>query len=753
MDVAALILNPSIEADFIILNQLLLHPNTQQFDTIHLQLADLVHVRNPSQTFVEPILNELIAQILNGIQPFYYGVWVYYPWSHRLVHTLPESEFLEVRTNRNLHKITVQEQKLLKTKKVGIIGLSVGQSVALTMAIERACGELVIADFDTLELSNLNRIRSGIHNIGISKVAMVAREIAEIDPFLKVTCYPAGITSDNLVAFLSLPTPLDVLIDECDTLHIKIEARKYARQLGIPVLMDTSDRGLLDIERFDIEPSRPLFHGYMGALEAKNFEEITPDQRLSIIAQIVGARTVSSRLKASVLEMGFSNRAWPQLASAVALGGSIVTDSTRRILLEEPVTSGRYYIDLSEKIVKKEAPQKEETIVTKPVLAGKWDKPIADYFAMHKSPPTIPIFPKEIITTLVKSGCAAPSSGNNQPWNWVYKGGILFLFHDTSRTNAFGDFLQIPTYISMGAAIENIYLAADNMGLEAMVSEFPIDNQSPLFAAIILHKKNNHDSPLGNILAAQILQRNTDRRHYNNEKIEKHHLAHLKILAEESTVKANIQILETTPELEALGSIVAEMDRIRLLHPIAHKDFFNTELRWTIAQAQASGDGIDLPSLHLSAGDTVGVQLLSDPDTATILNAIDGGDKLLENAKNMFKATAAVVFITVPQHLPQQYLQGGRCMEKIWLYCTAYNIAVQPIVSPLYFFYRHLFGNNNNLSPKEIAKITLLRNKFSQLFNTQNHNGEIVMLRLGRAEKITHLPIRRPIEEVLWIEQ
>jgi ribosomal protein S18 acetylase RimI-like enzyme len=31
--------------------------------------------------------------------------------------------------------------------------------------------------------------------------------------------------------------------------------------------MDTSDRGLLDIERFDLEPERPIFHGLIGDVD------------------------------------------------------------------------------------------------------------------------------------------------------------------------------------------------------------------------------------------------------------------------------------------------------------------------------------------------------------------------------------------------------------------------------------------------------------------------------------------------------
>src|SRR5690606_8877090 len=112
---------------------------------------------------------------------------------------LEEEDFIKLRTSRNRYKISDAEQKALFTKKIGIIGLSVGQSVALSLAMERSFGELRIADFDTLDLSNMNRIRTGLYNLGLSKSWMVAREIAEIDPFLKVTVYDQGITEENMV--------------------------------------------------------------------------------------------------------------------------------------------------------------------------------------------------------------------------------------------------------------------------------------------------------------------------------------------------------------------------------------------------------------------------------------------------------------------------------------------------------------------------------------------------------------------------
>jgi tRNA A37 threonylcarbamoyladenosine dehydratase len=55
-----------------------------------------------------------------------------------------------------------------------------------------------LADFDTLELTNLNRVPASVMDLGVNKAVVAARRIAEIDPYLRVIVQPDGITADNL---------------------------------------------------------------------------------------------------------------------------------------------------------------------------------------------------------------------------------------------------------------------------------------------------------------------------------------------------------------------------------------------------------------------------------------------------------------------------------------------------------------------------------------------------------------------------
>lgn len=327
------------------------NPQIVIVDEIQSQLEELIKLRHPQEKLAEKELSQKIKAHVGEINIDNYGVWVYYPWRNTLVHLLDQKEFVEVRTNRNQYKITPEEEEVLATKKIGIIGLSVGKAIALTIAMERICGEIVLADFDVIELSNLNRIQTGVHHFNTKKTIVVAREIAEIDPYLKVTCYNEGLTEVNINDFFTKDKKLDICIEVCDGLEIKILARQKAKQLGIPVVMTTSDRGMTDIERFDLDKETPIFHGLINHIPISSLKDLeTNKEKAKVVEAILGTENMSELLKSSLKEISKTITTWPQLASCVITGGGVTCNVARRILLNKKLSSGRYYVDIDELI-------------------------------------------------------------------------------------------------------------------------------------------------------------------------------------------------------------------------------------------------------------------------------------------------------------------------------------------------------------------------------------------------------------------
>ncbi|GLZ78477.1 ubiquitin activation protein [Actinorhabdospora filicis] len=309
-------------------------------DTIEDQIGELISSRDP-KTVPDPTQR---AEQLAGLAAWEYGTWVHYPWSARLVHVLPREEFRLVRTDRNRGKIERPEQRRLLGRTIGVAGLSVGNSAAVTLALEGIGGRFRLADFDDFGLSNLNRLRAGVADLAVNKTVLTARQLFEIDPYLDIEIFPDGLHEGNLADFVD---GLDLLVEECDSPHVKIAARERARLLGVPVVMDCNDRGMLDVERFDLEPARPLLHGRIR-ITAQEAAGLSRDERIALILDMVDLDRISPELRASIAELGRTLSSWPQLASGVALGGALVTDAARRILLGGDCPSGRYYTDFTE---------------------------------------------------------------------------------------------------------------------------------------------------------------------------------------------------------------------------------------------------------------------------------------------------------------------------------------------------------------------------------------------------------------------
>ncbi|HWV67886.1 Rv1355c family protein [Chitinophaga sp.] len=326
-------------------------PHLRINDHIDSQLKELMKIRNPTKRLTAAEYEEKVQAYLNGVSPEEFGVWVYYPWNGQVVHIVNEPEFIELRTSRNQHKITAEEIAVLSKKKIGIVGLSVGQSIALTLVMERICGELRLADFDRLELTNMNRIRCGVHNLQVPKVVIAAREIAELDPFIKVKIYGDGMTEANMDDFFTADGVLDIFVEECDGVDIKILSRIKAKSLKIPVVMEMNDRGMIDIERFDLEPDRPLMHGLIPEVDIDTLKGLTDAEKLPVFSPMLALENASARMKYSLGEIGKTITTWPQLASSVVLGGALVADTCRRIALDQLKSSGRYYIDFEQLIV------------------------------------------------------------------------------------------------------------------------------------------------------------------------------------------------------------------------------------------------------------------------------------------------------------------------------------------------------------------------------------------------------------------
>ncbi len=315
------------------------------------QLKEYFEILNPKLVFEDNIefhFKAYLKKLQKKAELAQQGKWVYYPWNATIVHILAEPAFFRVRTARNRNLITEDEQKKFYNCIVGIAGLSVGNSAALAIILQGGSKHIKLADHDSLELSNTNRIRTSISNLGLLKVEMTARQIYELNPYAKIEIFPEGLNEKNVGPFCK---GLNVIVDEVDNLSIKYLLRVQAKKRKLPVVMaaDNGDNGIVDVERYDQNRKLKFFHGRLGNINYQNLKSINKWETGKTIVKHIGIENVGQRTYESFLEMGKTLASWPQLGGAALLNGSIVSYCVRKIVNNQPLEASRSIISLDDK--------------------------------------------------------------------------------------------------------------------------------------------------------------------------------------------------------------------------------------------------------------------------------------------------------------------------------------------------------------------------------------------------------------------
>jgi molybdopterin/thiamine biosynthesis adenylyltransferase len=324
-------------------------------DHIDLALEELFDIDYPSQkdTRNRQDIERYSQQITEG-KPEEWGEWVYFPWLNQVVHFPPKKALRTLRTSRNRNLITTEEQKTLYGATLLIIGMSVGSNIVEALVSQGIGNKLILIDMDIIEPSNLNRIRSAYHQVGLHKVDAISRKVWEIDPYIEIVGYHDGLNEKNLGEILE-QHQVNVIIDEMDELRMKILLREAAKERHLPVVMaaDDGDNALLDIERYDLESELELFSGRIPAdiLEKIKSQSIPrPQLGMMIGKYFVGAQNIPLRMYESLGEVGKSLPSWPQLGGAAALSGVSIAYIIKKILLGHKLKTGRILISLDEKL-------------------------------------------------------------------------------------------------------------------------------------------------------------------------------------------------------------------------------------------------------------------------------------------------------------------------------------------------------------------------------------------------------------------
>jgi len=665
--------------------------------------------------------------------------WIYYPWRRAVVRLLGPRAFGMLRLDRNRNKLTRAEQARQRTLRIGVIGLSAGHSIAHVLAMEGLAGELRLADFDDVELSNLNRIPGSVLDLGVNKAVVAARRIGEIDPYLRVVTVTEGITPENLDTFLD---GLDLVVEECDSLDIKLLVREAARERRIPVLMETSDRGVLDVERFDLEPERPVFHGLLAGLHSSDLSGLTLAEKAPYVLRILGPADVTSRGAASLLEVGQTITGWPQLGSEVTLGAATAAAAVRRIGLTGELPSGRVRFDVEEILsgilpVKITVEDDLDLEFDDESRAGAGITAAYDVSVATTDAP-LPVG-SDPIEMIVDAARWAPSGGNIQPWRFEADAQEIRMYLVPDRTTTM-DVRHRGSYVAIGAALFNARVAAASLKNLGDIQLFPEGSPSHHVATLMMGDATDYEiAPL----ATRVRTRVANRQPGNGEPLDEQVV---KVLTRGVQREgAQLRLATDRTQIESMAELLGESDRIRFLLPTLHREMVG-ELRFP--GRDSLSEGLDVRTLELSPPEIAALELLRRPDVMEHLADWRSGQMLGARTRATVASSSAVAVVTVPRSDPAWYVRGGEAVERLWLTAELHGLAVQP-VSPVFLY---AIDDKDLLrlgGERHAETIYGLSRRFHQFWDLDDGEEATLLLRLSHSAPPSTRSARLPLQQLL----
>lgn len=197
----------------------------------------------------------------------------------------------------------------LKKKTVLILGLGGVGGYAVEALARSGIGTLILADYDTVDITNMNRqIIATKSNLGTLKVEAWKERIEEISN-TKVVVIKNKITKENIdILFKTKP---DYAIDACDTVMTKFEFLKYCLQEKIPFVTCLGTGKRVDASKVEITELMKTENDPIAKILRKKVRE----EKLKGKIPVIYSREIPMKIEGNVIG---SNAFVPSCAGIMA---------------------------------------------------------------------------------------------------------------------------------------------------------------------------------------------------------------------------------------------------------------------------------------------------------------------------------------------------------------------------------------------------------------------------------------------------
>ena len=138
------------------------------------------------------------------------------------------------RYDRNIGTITIEEQRLLNTKSVCVVGCGGLGGGVIENLTRMGVGELTVVDGDSFDVSNLNRqVLSNQENIGKSKALEAIEQMSKINSEITLIAIEDLLNKENAGSIID---GCDVVVDALDNVDARLALEDACAAERVPLV-------------------------------------------------------------------------------------------------------------------------------------------------------------------------------------------------------------------------------------------------------------------------------------------------------------------------------------------------------------------------------------------------------------------------------------------------------------------------------------------------------------------------------------
>ncbi len=575
--------------------------------------------------------------------------------------------------SRNIGWITPAEQGILRGKRVAIAGLGgVGGAHLLTLT-RLGIGHFHISDLDRFEVANFNRqAGASLATVGRPKVDVLAEMARDIDPELDLRLFPQGVGPENLDAFLD---GVDCYLDGLD--YFAIAARRA-------VFAACAAKGIPAITAAPLGMGAAVLNFLPGGMTFEDYFRLEGQPELEqLIRFLLG-------LSPAMLQRGYlvhpqavdlAAHRGPSTPMACDLcAGMAATQALKILLGRGPVRAapwGQQFDAYRDRYVHTWRPGGNAHPLQRLGLA------IARRQLAAAAPPVAPGPPPATpLERILDQARWAPSGDNTQPWHFRVRDPDHFEIHGRdTRDWCVYDLEGHASWIALGALLETIALAATREGLEATFQRRPEAPETAPVVEVALRPLPAGREP--DPLAPWIPERRVQRRPLSTRPLTPAHKQAL-----EAAVGPGYRVtwVEGWGGRWRMARLLFRNAHIRLTIPEAyrvHRRIIEWDARYSLDRIPDQALGADPLTLKLMRW------AMTSWERVRLLNRWFAGTWMPRLQLDLLPALGCGAhFLISAGHELQgidDYLAGGRALQRLWLTATSLGLQIQPEMTPLIF--------------------------------------------------------------------